>query len=75
MGGGGSAPAAPNPSQVSADQTKSNVSTAIANATLGNTNQITPYGNLTYAQTGGQQVGENWVPSYTATQTLSQWVE
>ncbi len=71
MGGSGSAPQAPNSAQVSADQTKSNVQTGIANATLGNTNQVTPYGNLTYSQTGGQMVGDNWVPSYTATQTLS----
>ena len=71
MGSAPSAPAAPNPSQVSADQTTSNVNTAVANATLGNTNQVTPYGNLTYTQTGGQQVGNNFVPSYTATQTLS----
>ncbi len=71
MGGAPAAPKAPDPGQVSADQTKSNVSTAIANATLGNTNQVTPYGNLTYTQTGGQQVGDNFVPSYTATQTLS----
>ena len=71
MGSAPSAPAAPNPGQVSADQTTSNVNTAVANATLGNTNQVTPYGNLTYTQTGGQQVGNNFVPSYTATQTLS----
>ncbi len=71
MGGGGGGPAPPNPSQVSADQTKSNVQTAVANSVIGNTNQITPQGTLTYKQTGGQQVGENWVPSYTATQTLS----
>lgn len=71
MGGGGGSPPAYNAQQAATDQTKSNVSTAVANATLGNTNQVTPYGNLTYAQTGGQQVGDNWVPSYTATQTLS----
>jgi hypothetical protein len=71
MGGSGSAPAAPNPQQVAQQQTQSNVETGIANATLGNTNQITPYGSLTYSQTGGQMVGNNWVPSYTATQTLS----
>ncbi len=69
--GSSSAPAAPNPAQVSQQQTQSNVNTAIANATLGNTNQITPYGNLTYEKTGSQDVGGNAVPSYTATQTLS----
>ncbi len=66
-----SAPQAPNATQVAKDQTTSNVNTAVANATLGNTNQVTPYGNLTYTQTGGQDVGGNFVPSYTATQTLS----
>jgi hypothetical protein len=72
MGGGGGAPPQPQAPQITAQQqTQSNVETAIANATLGNTNQITPQGTLTYKQTGGQQVGNNWVPSYTATQTLS----
>ncbi len=71
MGGGAQAPTPPNPQQVSADQTRSNVNTAIANAILGNTNQRTPYGSLTYTQNGGQDVGGNWVPSWEATQTLS----
>ena len=70
---GSSAPPAPtyNASQVSADQTKSNVNTAVANKYLNSTNQITPYGNLTYAQTGTQDVGGQNVPQFTATQTLS----
>jgi hypothetical protein len=68
--GAGSAPTF-NAQQAASDQSKSNVQTGIANATLGNTNQVTPYGNLTYAETGGKDVGGNWVPSYTATQTLS----
>lgn len=71
MGGGGSAPQPQSPQITAQQQTQSNVETAIANATLGNTNQITPQGTLTYKQTGGQQVGGNFVPSYTATQTLS----
>lgn len=71
MGGGGSAPATPDPGKVSQQQTQSNVQTAVANAALGNTNQVTPYGSLNYKQTGGQDVNGNWVPSYTATQTLS----
>lgn len=71
---GASAPSAPpqyNAQQVSQDQTASNVNTAVANATLHNTNQITPYGSLTYAKTGTQDVGGQTVPQYTATQTLS----
>ena len=70
-GGGQSQPQAPNPQQTAAAQTTSNVNTAVANAYLGNTNQITPYGNLTYNQTGTQSVGGNDVPQFTATQTLS----
>ncbi len=66
-----SAPQPQSPGNTAGQQTTSNVETAIANATLGNTNQVTPQGTLTYNQTGGQQVGNNWVPSYTATQTLS----
>lgn len=71
MGGGGSAPQPQQPQITAQQQTASNVNTAIANATLGNTNQVTPQGTLTYTQTGGQQVGDNFVPSYTATQKLS----
>lgn len=73
-GGGGSAPQQPqpqNPAQTAAAQTTSNVNTAVANAYLGNTNQVTPYGNLTYDKTGTQNVGGNDVPQFTATQTLS----
>jgi len=71
MGGGGAAPTPPNPAQVSAEQSKSNVNTAVAQSVLGNTNQYTPYGSLTYQQTGGQMVDGNWVPSYSAIQKLS----
>ena len=52
-GGGGSAPAAPDPAATAAAQSKTNKETAYWNAVLNNVNQITPYGNLTYAQTGG----------------------
>lgn len=77
MGGGGSsappppAPAPFNSAQASADQTKSNVNTAVANAQLQNTNQITPYGNLTYTQGPSKVIDGLDVPSYIATQTLS----
>lgn len=72
MGGGGSPPQAPNPAQVSQQQTQSNVQTAIANATLGNTNQVTPTGSLKYDVTGGTHTADGtFIPSYTATQTLS----
>lgn len=48
-----SAPAAPDPAKTAAAQTQSNKETAYWNAVLNNVNQITPYGNLTYEQSGG----------------------
>ncbi len=50
--GKGSAPKAPDPQQTAAAQTATNVATAQANAAMNNINQVTPYGNLTYTQTG-----------------------
>lgn len=52
-GGGGSAPAAPDPVATAQAQTATNKETAYWNAVLNNVNQITPYGNLNYTQTGG----------------------
>jgi hypothetical protein len=70
---GGSAPQPPNPYQTAAAQTGTNVGTAIANSYLGNVNQQTPQGNLTYDinsyyndPTSGQPI-----PRWTATQTLT----
>lgn len=74
MNGGGGAASAPmlNSSQVSQDQTKANVNSAVSQARLNNTNQVTPYGNLNYNETGGQyDFNGNWIPQFTATQTLS----
>jgi hypothetical protein len=42
------APASPDPAYVAAAQTASNKDTAIANTTLGNAHEITPYGNVRY---------------------------
>lgn len=53
MGSAPKAPAAPDPAKTAAAQTATNKETAYWNAVLNNVNQITPYGNLTYAQTGG----------------------
>lgn len=70
-------PKAPDPQQTATAQTGTNVSTAIANANLGNVNQVTPYGNLNYSQTGtykwtdptsGKQFD---VPQFTATTSLT----
>lgn len=46
-------PPAPNPGATAAAQTATNKDTAYWNAVLNNVNQITPYGNLKYEQTGG----------------------
>lgn len=71
------APAAPDPKATAAAQTSTNIGTAIANGYLGNVNQVTPDGTLTYQQTGTNQwrdpMSGAWydLPSWTATQTLS----
>jgi hypothetical protein len=70
-------PDPPNPFQTAAAQTGTNVSTAVANAYLGNVNQSTPTGSLSYAATGQHQwqdpsTGQTYtIPQFTATQTLS----
>ena len=80
MGGSPSMPKPPDPQKTAAAQTGTNVSTALANQVLGNVNQVTPYGNLTYNQTGTYQWTDNSnpkkpvtydLPTYTATQTLN----
>lgn len=71
------APAPPDPRQVAAAQTSQNVNTAIAQQFLNNTNQVTPFGNLTYTQDGTYQMvdpnsGQVYdIPLFTATQTFS----
>ena len=71
------APAAPDPRTTAAAQTGTNVSTAVANAFLGNVNQNTPDGSLRYDQTGSFDFkdpagGQTYkIPRFTATQTLS----
>ncbi|TIT69117.1 MAG: tail fiber domain-containing protein [Mesorhizobium sp.] len=72
-----SAPEPPDPKETSAASTSTNVGTAIANANLGNVNQVTPNGNLSYSQSGSYKwndpyTGKSYdIPTYTATQTLS----
>ncbi|WP_028747983.1 tail fiber domain-containing protein [Rhizobium mesoamericanum] len=70
------APTPPDPTQTAAAQTSTNVDTAIANAGLSHTNQITPDGSLTYSQTGTQTMTDQngktyYLPTYTATQSYS----
>lgn len=64
----GKAPSAPNPVTTAQAQTSSNRETAITQAGLNAVNQNTPYGNLSYEQTGTWSDG---TPRFTATQTLS----
>ena len=59
FGKGGKTPKAPDPAQTAAAQTASNKETAYWNAVLNNVNQVTPYGNLTYKQTGGGKTYNN----------------
>ncbi|RWK79792.1 MAG: tail fiber domain-containing protein [Mesorhizobium sp.] len=71
------APEPPDPKETSAASTATNVGTAIANANLGNVNQVTPDGSLTYSQTGTYKLNDLYtgksydIPTYTATQALS----
>lgn len=71
------APKPPDPKETSAASTATNVGTAIANANLGNVNQVTPDGSLNYSQSGTYKwndpyTGKSYdIPQYTATQTLS----
>jgi hypothetical protein len=71
------APTPPDPKATAAAQTSTNIGTAVANGYLGNVNQVTPDGKLTYQVTGSN----NWtdplsgkaydLPSWTAIQELS----
>jgi len=65
------------PKQTAAAQTATNIGTAIANQQMLNTNQVTPYGNLSFDQSGTYEYTDplngktHEIPQYTATQTLS----
>lgn len=70
-------PEPPDPRETAQASNSTNIGTAIANTALGNMNQITPNGNLTYSQSGTHSwndpyTGQTYdVPTWTATQTLS----
>ena len=71
-----SSPKAPDPQDTANAQAGMNRDTAMTQAQLNMTNQVTPYGNLTYNQSGTSKFKDsqgNWVetPTYTATTTLS----
>lgn len=71
------APAPPDPVKTAAAQTGANVTTAVANAWMGNINENTPDGSTSFNQTGTQRVFDSnnntWmeVPTFTRTTTLS----
>jgi hypothetical protein len=65
-------PPAPDPTMVANAQTASNKSTAITQQNLNSVDQKTPYGNLTYNQTGTWADG---TPKYQATTSLSPEME
>ena len=67
-----SSPQTPSAAATAAAQGQSNVSTAAAQTALNDVNQITPYGNTSYAPTGSYQTPQgDWVPTYTQTTSLS----
>lgn len=74
---GKKAPKAPDPVQTAAAQTGTNVATATANSYLGNINEVTPDGSVSFNKTGMQSIfdpstGKTYeVPQFTKTQTLS----
>lgn len=73
-----SAPKPPDPAKVAGAQVAQNVSTALAQSTLNNVNQVTPDGSLTYSVDGydtltDPNTGQTYqIPRYTATQSLSE---
>ena len=76
MGGGGflglgpapSAPAAPNYAAAAQETAAGNLEAARAATAANRVNQVTPYGNLNYTQSGTDPYGN---PTYTATTSLS----
>ena len=68
-GGKGSAPAAPDYAGAAQQTAAGNLEAARATAAANRTNQITPYGNLTYTANPGTDPYGNTL--YTATQTLA----
>lgn len=75
--GSSKAPKSPDPKETAAAQTGTNVSTALANAYLGNINQVTPDGSMSYTYgptktfTDPTSGAVYEIPQTTVTQTLS----
>lgn len=70
-------PNSPNPYKVADAQASSNLSTAMAQSLLNQVNQVTPYGSLTYSQSGTSSYYDPTtkrtvkIPRYTATTDLT----
>jgi hypothetical protein len=76
MGSAPSPPPAPDPAQTAEAQGAANIDAAEAQQVINSTNQITPYGSINYAESGGSFVPtlggqQQFIPQYTATTTLS----
>lgn len=71
------APETPDPRDTSAASTATNVSTAVANAYLGNITEISPYGKTEVKETGSKRVYDPYtgktstIPTFTRTTTYS----
>jgi hypothetical protein len=76
MGSSPSPPQAPDPVKTAEAQGAANIDAAEAQQVINSTNQITPYGSINYAESGGSFVptfggGQQFIPQYTATTKLS----
>lgn len=68
---GSSYPSAPDPGTTAKAQGAANVETAVAQAFLNTMGQKTPFGNVSYNQTGSQKVGDYTIPQFEQTVTLN----
>lgn len=64
-------PPAPDPTEIAGAQGEANIQAAIASTLLGQTGTVGPSGTTSFAQTGGQNVGDQFIPSFTRTTTLT----
>lgn len=68
---GADAPRPPDPAATASAQAGANTEAAIAQAWLNAVNQTTPWGSISYNQTGTQQVGDQSVPTFSQNISLS----
>ena len=70
-GGSQQAPAVPDPVAIAGAQGEASVESAIASAILNQQNVVGPEGTVSFSQTGGRNVGGQFVPSFTRTTQLT----